>query len=500
MLITLLVIGAILSLAIVGGIVWYFYMKLRFKTVSSNEALIVTGTNLGDPKKEKNVVKDDSGRYMKIIRGGGHRLRMFQQAERISLQSFQLNLTTPKVYTSEGVGLYGEAVATIKVSDSIDGIVQYAEQFLGKKQKEIAAEIEEVLGSNLRAILSSMTVEQINGDREKFNEEVRRVAQEQLDRMGFHITSLGLTNLRDDDNYLENLGKPQVARVQKVADIAEAENLRETELKQAEVEEQIAKEKYERQMSIAETKKAKDIKDAQILAETERERAVAEAAYDLEQEERRLDIEKRRLEIREQEKANELKLREMERENEVKLQERQVQLEKQQVEVRKQQADAEYYAKTREAEAAAEAQKLAGDAEAEVIRKRAAAEVEALKERAEAMNKHKEVLITEKMIEMLPQYAQAISSSLSNVESIRILDGGNGDQVRSLPSTVTNMMANMNEGLGQMTGINLTEIVENLSKPSQHHNETNYHGKAVADELKDDVAKDLLDAADTSKK
>src|SRR5690606_2323078 len=161
----------------------------------------------------------------------------------------------------------------------------------------------------------------------------------------------------------------------------------------------------------------------------------------------------RRLEIREQEKTNELKLREMERDNEVKLQERQVQLEKQQVEVRKQQADAEYYAKKRAAEAEAESRILAGNAEAEVIRNRSAAEVEALRERAEAMHKHKEVLITEKMIEMLPVYAQAISSSLSNVESIRILDGGNGDQVRSLPNMVTGMMANMTEGLGQMTGI-----------------------------------------------
>lgn len=459
----LFVLVPILVLALVGFIVWYFYMKLRFKTVSSNEALIITGTNLGNPDKERNVVKDDSGRYMKIIRGGGHRLRMFQSSDKISLKSFQLKLDTPKVYTSEGVGIYGQAVATIKVSDKKEGLIQYAEQFLGKKQKEIADEIEEVLGSNLRAILSKMTIEQINGDRERFNEEVRGIAQEQLDRMGFQITSLGLTDLRDDDGYLENLGKPQVAQVQKVADIAEAENRRETELKQAEVNEDIAKERYAREMSIAEARKAKDLKDAKILAETEKERAAAEASYSLEQEQRRFDIEKRTLEIREQEKANELRLREMERENEVKLEERQVELEMKQVEVRKQQSDADYYARTRAAQADAESQKLAGEAESDVIRKKSAAEVEALEKRAKAMNDHKEVLITEKLIDMLPEYASAISNSLSNVESIRILDGGNGDQVRSLPNTVTNMMANMNEGLGQMTGIDLNEIIHNLT-------------------------------------
>lgn len=470
----LFVLIPIIILAVIGYIGWYLYMKVRFKTVSSNEAGVITGPNLGDPN-ESNIVKDDNGRYMKIIRGGGHRLRRFQSFERFSLKSFQLTLNTPKIYTAEGVGVYGQAIATIKVSDTLAGTVQYAEQFLGKPQDEIENEIEEVLGSNLRAILSKMTVEDINSDRDKFNEAVRKIAQEQLDRMGFFITSLGLTDLRDDDGYLENLGKPQVAKIQKIADIAEAVNKRETQLKQAEVDEEVAKKRYEREMNIAETKKDKDLKDAKILAETEKERAIAEASYDLEQEQRRLTIEARRLDIREQEKTNELKLREMERDNEVKLQERQVELEMKQVEVRKQQSDADYYAKTREAEANAQAQKLAGEAEAEVIRKKSAAEVEALEKRAEAMNKHKEVLITEKMIDMLPKYAQAVSSSLSNVESIRILDGGSGDQVRSLPNMVTGMMANMNEGLGQMTGIDLDEIVKNLSKPSQHTNETHYH-------------------------
>src|SRR5699024_6799945 len=84
------------------------------------------------------------------------------------------------------------------------------------------------------------------------------------------------------------------------------------------------------------SRKEKDLKDARILAQTQREKAVAEAAYELEQEERRLGIEKQRLEIREQEKANDLKLRQMERENAVKLEE-------QQVEVRKQQAEADYF-------------------------------------------------------------------------------------------------------------------------------------------------------------
>lgn len=448
--------GLLVVLIVLAAIVWYFYMKIRYRTVPSNEALIVTGPNLGDEEKEKNIYRDDQGRYMKVIRGGGHRLRMFQTGTRVSLISFQLEIETPKVYTQQGVGIYGEAVATLKVSDTLQGIVKYAEQFLGKSQKDISHEISEVLSSNLRAILSKMTVEQINGDRESFNEQVRVIAQDQLDRMGFKITSFGLTDISDDENYLENLGRPQIAEVQKTAEIAEVENKRETEIKQAEVNEEVSREKYQREMNIADSRKEKDLKDARILAQTQREKAVAEASYELEQEERRLGIERQRLEIKEQEKANDLKLRQMERENAVTLEE-------QQVEVRKQQAEADYFAKTREAEALARSKTADGKAEASVIREKSMAEVEAIEKRGEALNKNKEVMLTEMIINMAPEFAKSVAEPLGKVESIRILDSGDGKQVNSLPKTVTNTISNLQESLGQMTGIDLESILENLS-------------------------------------
>lgn len=457
-------VGLLIALLIVIGMVWYSYMKVRYRTVPSNEALIVTGPNLGDPGKDASIYKDDQGRYMKVIRGGGHRLRMFQTGTRVSLKSFQLHLTTPKVYTQQGVGIYGEAVATVKVADTLQGIVKYAEQFLGKKQKDIEVEIAEVLGSNLRAILSKMTVEDINGDRESFNEQVREIAQDQLDMMGFQITSLGLTNLRDDEGYLENLGKPQVSKIKKIADIAEEENRRETEIKQAEVREEVEKERIKREMSIANERKEKELNDSRILAETNKEKAIAEAAYELEQEERRLEVERQRLEIREQEKTRELRLLKLERENQVELEKKQVELEEQQVGVRKQKAEAEYYAKVKEAEALAKARVAEGEAEAEVIRKKSEAEIEAIEKRAEAMAKHQDVVLKEKVIEMLPEFARAVSEPLGKVESIRILDSGDGGQLNSLPRAVTRGLSELQESLGQMTGIDLEGMLQDLSK------------------------------------
>lgn len=453
----LIIVFILIGVLLIGGIGWYLFMKARYRTVPSNEALIITGPNLGDEKKESNIYRDDQGRYMKVTRGGGHRLKLFQTGTRVSLKSFQLQISTPKVYTLEGVGIYGQAVATVKVADDLDGIVKYAEQFLGKDQKDIQHEISEVLNSNLRAILSKMTVEQINKDRESFNEQVREIAQDQLNRMGFKITSLGLSDLRDDENYLENLGRPQIARVRKEAEIAESENRRETEIQQAKDNETISNEQYKREMNIADSRKEKDLKAARNLAETEKENAAARAAGKLEEEERRLDVERKRLEIREQEKENELKLRKLERENDV-------EIEKQQVEVRRQQAEADYYARVKEAEAASEARIAEGKAEAKVIREKSLAEAEAIERRAKAMAEHKDVIILEKLIEMMPEFAKAVSESMSSVESIRIIDGGQGDQIKSLPTTVTGTMAKLQESMGQMTGFDVNSFLEGLSK------------------------------------
>jgi len=80
---TLLIIIAIFAVLIIGAVGWYLFMKARYRTVPSNEALIVTGPNLGDETKETNIYKDDQGRYMKVIRGGGHRLKLFQTGTRV---------------------------------------------------------------------------------------------------------------------------------------------------------------------------------------------------------------------------------------------------------------------------------------------------------------------------------------------------------------------------------------------------------------------------------
>lgn len=472
----LMILIPVLVVAAIAGVVYFFWVRFRYRTAKSNQALIITGPRLGDPEKETNIFTDDEGRSMKIIRGGGYRLRRFQTSTPVNLTSFQLKLATPRVYTNGGVPIVADAVAMVKVADSLNGIANYAEQFLGKDQDEIESEIIEVLGSNLRAILSKMTVEDINSDREKFNADVAEIAQKQLDLMGFKITSLGLTDLRDADEtngYLENLGRPRIAEVRKLAEIAEAENDRETRIHRAQTDQQTKEEEYKRQITIAESKKEKDIKDAAFKEETERARAKSEQSYELEKAKLAKEI-----------KEEELTLKFLERERAVKLEEEESKL-------RKTKADAEYYETTRKAEADARRSEIDGEAkakirreegsaEADVIRERGKAEAESRKLLAEAMEKHGDVIITEKLIEMLPLFAEKIAQPLNNIDSVKIIDSGNGNGIPSFGKSITKTMVDMQEPLKEMTGIDVGELLKSYANRSNANHSHQYSGGGTA--------------------
>ncbi|MFP3356736.1 flotillin family protein [Planococcus citreus] len=479
----------ILILAAVAGVGYFFWMKIRYRTAKSNEALIITGPKLGDPKKDTNIFTDDEGRSMKIIRGGGYLLRRFQTSTPVNLTSFQLKLSTPRVYTNAGVPIVADAVAMVKVADTLNGIANYAEQFLGKKQDEIEREIIEVLGSNLRAILSKMTVEDINSDREKFNTDVQEIAQKQLDLMGFKITSLGLTDLRDadeDNGYLENLGRPRIAEVRKQAEIAEANTERETRIHRAQTDQEAKEEEYMRQIAIAESRKQKDLKDAAFKEETERARAKSEQSYELEKAKLAMEIQE-----------EELNMQFMERE-------RAVRLEEEESKVRKTKADASYYETTRTAEAEARRSVIDGEAkakikrdegaaEAEVIRERGKAEAESRKLLAEAMEEHGDVIIAEKLIDMLPVFAEKVAQPLNNIDSVKIIDSGNGQGVPSFGRSVTRTMVDMQEPLKEMTGIDIADMLKTYT--SRNTRTIEPVSQPANDQLDDQVNEQPVDEA-----
>ncbi|MBO0460389.1 MULTISPECIES: flotillin family protein [Enterococcus] len=448
----------------------------KYQTAKPDEALIISGSYLGS----KNVHADESNNKIKIVRGGGaFVLPVFQRSNRISLLSSKLDVSTPEVYTEQGVPVMCDGTSIIKIGSSVEEIATAAEQFLGKTREELENEAREVLEGHLRSILGSMTVEEIYQNRDKFSQSVQEVASVDLAKMGLIIVSFTIKEVRDKNGYLDSLGKPRIAQVKRDADIAEAEALKETRIKKAEAEKESQAAELQRQTEIAESLKEKELKLAAYKQEQDVARAKADQAYNLES-------------AREQQQVieQEMQVKVVERQKQIELEEKEIiRREKQYDSEVKKKADADRYAKEQEAqaqkvkevteaeaeqfriEALAQAQanqtRLAGQAEAEATLARGKAEAEAKQKIADAFKEYGEAAVLSMVIEMLPQLMREAAQPLGNIEKISVVDTGSASGetggANRVTSYATNLLSTTQETLKETTGLDIKDIIENLS-------------------------------------
>ncbi|ALS00373.1 flotillin [Enterococcus silesiacus] len=485
-----------MDLGILGPIVLVVFILLmmlivfisKYQTAKPDEALIISGSYLGS----KNVHADESGNKIKIVRGGGaFVLPVFQRSNRISLLSSKLDVSTPEVYTEQGVPVMCDGTSIIKIGSSVEEIATAAEQFLGKTREELENEAREVLEGHLRSILGSMTVEEIYQNRDKFSQSVQEVASVDLAKMGLIIVSFTIKEVRDKNGYLDSLGKPRIAQVKRDADIAEAEAWKETRIKKAEAEKESQQAELQRQTEIAEASKEKELKLATYKEAQDIAKAKADQAYNLETAKAQQEV-----------IAQEMEVKVIERQKQIELEEKEiVRREKQYDSEVKKKADADRYAKEQEAlaqkarevaeaeaerfrveslaEAEANQTRLAGQAEAESILARGAAEAEAKQKIADAFKEYGEAAVLSMVIEMLPQLMKEAAQPLSNIDKISVVDTGGGGEnagANRITNYATNLLAGTQETLKETTGLDVKELIENFSKKGTNSN-VNFYGE-----------------------
>lgn len=455
----------------------------RYKTVSPDEAMIVTGSFLGS----KNLSEDESGRKIKIVRGGGaFILPVFQRSEFVSLLSHKLDVMTPEVYTEQGVPVMADGVAIIKVGSSIEDVATAAEQFMGKPIEALKGEAQEVLEGHLRAILGSMTVEEVYRNRDKFAQEVQGVAARDLKKMGLQIVSFTIKDVRDKHGYLEALGKPRIATVKRDAEIAEAEAMRDARIQKARAEEEGQKAEVIRDTNIAEAEKERELKVASFKKEQDTAKADADQAYHIQEarakqtaveEQMKVEIVRKEREIDLQEK--EIMIREKQYDADVK---KKAEADRYAVEqaaeadrIRKmREADALQYSIETQAKASAEqkrldglavadAERAKGTAEAEVIRLRGIAEADAKEKLAEAFQKFGEAAVLDIIVKMLPELAGKIAQPISSIEKLTVVDTGKGEGAARVSNYVTELMSTAPEMLKSVSGIDVEELIKGLT-------------------------------------
>lgn len=476
----IIAIAVVLVLALIGVFV------TKYRTAGPDEALIVTGSYLGG----KNVHVDESGNKIKIIRGGGtFVLPVFQQAEPLSLLSSKLEVTTPEVYTEQGVPVMADGTAIIKIGGSIGEIATAAEQFLGKSKEDRENEAKEVLEGHLRSILGSMTVEEIYKNRDKFSQEVQRVASQDLAKMGLIIVSFTIKDVKDKNGYLDSLGKPRIAQVKRDADIATAEADKETRIKRAEASKDAKRSELERATEVAEAEKINQLKTAEYRYDQDAAKARADQAYDLETARSKQEVTEQEMQIKIIERQKQIELeekeilrREKQYDSEVKKKADADRYSVEQAAIADKakqfaEADADKYSTEAMAKAEAErvrvdgiakadAQRAQGESEADIIRLKGLAEAEAKRKIAEAFDQFGQAAILDMVMKMLPEYAKQVAAPLANIDKITVVDtGSNGSEggANKVTGYATNLMSTLQESLKASSGIDVKDLLENLS-------------------------------------
>ncbi|MEL7564545.1 MAG: flotillin family protein [Dehalobacterium sp.] len=459
----------------------------RYKTVGPDESMLITGSYLGS----KNVLTDDSGRKIKIIRGGGaFILPVFQEAQFISLLSHKLDVSTPEVYTEQGVPVLADGVAIIKIGSTVEDIATAAEQFMGKPTEALKSEAQEVLEGHLRAILGTMTVEEVYRNRDKFAQEVQGVAAKDLKKMGLQIVSFTIKDVRDKQGYLDALGKPRIAAVKRDAEIAEAEAIRDARIQKALADEKGQKAELLRDTNVAEASKEKELKIASFKKEQDTAKAEANQSYSIQEARSQQQVVEEQMQIEIVRKEREIDLQEKE------ILRRQKQFD---AEVKKK-ADADRYAveqaaeadkvkRMREAEAIqykieaeargnaeqkrlegvaiADAERAQGTAAADVIRLKGLAEAEAKEKLAEAFEKFGEAAVLDIIVKMLPELAAKIAEPLKSIDKLTVVDTGNGTGATRVSNYVTSLMATAPEMLKNISGLDLEQLVKALVQKTE---------------------------------
>lgn len=464
----------------------------RYKTVGPDEAMIITGSFLGS----RNVSTDTeetggSGKRIKIVRGGGSFIwPIFQRAEFLSLLSHKLDVSTPEVYTEQGVPVIADGVAIIKIGGSVEDVATAAEQFMGKPIEALKGEAQEVLEGHLRAILGSMTVEEVYRNRDKFAQEVQGVAAKDLKKMGLQIVSFTIKDVRDKQGYLDALGKPRIAAVKRDAEIAEAEAVRDARIQKAKAEEEGKKAELLRDTNIAEAEKARELKVASFKKEQDTAKAEADQAYFIQ------EAKAKQIAVEEQ-----MKVELVRKEREIDLQQKEIQVREKQYDAEvKKKADADRYAveqaaeadkakRMREADALqyrieaeakanaeqkrleglaiADSERARGTAEAEVIRLRGLAEAEAKEKLAEAFQKFGEAAVLDIVVKMLPELAGKVADPIRSIDKLTIVDTGKGEGAARVSNYVTELMATAPQMLKDVSGLDLNQLIQGLTGKQQ---------------------------------
>lgn len=413
-------------------------------TSGPNEALIISGGCCGGENKKRTVVG-----------GWGWAWWCVSDVQRMSLEVMTLQPVCDKVETIQGVPICVTGVAQVKIMKKHELLSVAAEQFLGKELREVHYTVLQTLEGHLRAILGTLTIEEIFQDREKFATQVREVASPDVGKMGIEILSFTIKDVYDTVDYLASLGKSQTAAVIRDADITVAHSNRDAGIQEAECQKKAMDEKFATQAQIENDTRAYKLQCAKFDEEVNTAKAQAQLAYELEvaKVQQKIRTEQIKIDVVVRKKQIEIEEEEMKRK------------EKELIGTVRLPAEAEAFKvhtiaagkRTQTIESAkAEAEKvrLIGAAEAKSIEAVGRAEAESMRMKAKAYQQYGDEAVMALVLESLPSIAKQVAKPLEKIDDIVLLGGAD-----HTTTEVTKLMSQLPPAVKALTGVDLSGVL-----------------------------------------
>ena len=414
-------------------------------------------------------------RGTRIVKGRGTVIwPVVETYKSLSLELMSFDVAPQQdLYTRQGVAVTVEAVAQIKVKSDPESIQTAAEQFLTKTDQEREGLIRLVMEGHLRGIIGQLTVEEIVKQPEMVADRMRTTCADDINKMGLEVISFTIKEVRDKNEYITNMGRPDIARIKRDADVATAEADRDTAIKRAIAlrESATAKAQADQERVAAETaslaRQAEAQRDLEVKRATytelvKRQQAQADKAYEIQ-----TNV------MQQQVIVESVKVQQVEKEQQVKVQEAEIlrrekeliatvlkgaEIERQRIETL---ANAERSRTMIEAAGRASAIRAQGEAEAEIIFKKGDAEARAMNLKAGAFQEYNQAAVMDKLLTGLPEVVKALASPLSNIDKITIVSTGNGSSagMHKITGDITEMAAQVPALFEALSGMKMSDLL-----------------------------------------
>ncbi len=475
----------IVGLCLLAFILLAGMLARMFRKAGPNEAIVVFGF-----------------RGPRVIKGHGTIIfPMVESCRELSLELMSFDVAPQQdLYTKQGVAVTVEAVAQIKVRSDQESILTAAEQFLTKTPPQREGLIRLVMEGHLRGIIGQLTVEQIVKEPEMVADRMRSTCADDMSKMGLEVVSFTIKEVRDKNEYISNMGRPDIVRIKRDAEIATAEAERDTAIRRANAtrEAAVAKAAADQARVLAETqslaKQAEaqrdlDISKANYAEQSRKQQATADKAYELQ-----TNI------TQQQVIAEQVKVQQVEKEQQIKVQEAEIMRHEKELiatilkeaEINRQRietlAAAEKARLTMEAEGRASAIRTQGEAEASIIFQKGEAEAKAMNIKAEAYQEWSQAAVVDRLISNLPDVVRAMSEPLSKVDKVTIVSTGSDGAAGSykLTGDMAKIAAQVPALFEALSGMDMRDLMSNIqSMRTRGDGGSNGHGTTAVTPIVD---------------